>query len=384
MTPGARIAAAIEVLDQILAGDPAEAALLRWSRASRFAGSGDRAALRDLVFGALRQRNTLAALGGALTGRGLMIGMARAEGRDPQALFTGTGHAPAPLTEAEAAHSPPPLAPLADLPDWLHPAWRASLGDRAEAVAAAMGQRAPVWLRANLARGGRDAAVAALAEDGISALPGEGASSLRVTQGERRVAASRAYRDGLVELQDLSPQLACEDLPLAPKTRVLDYCAGGGGKVLALAARQPDALFFAHDAAPQRLKDLPARAVRAGARVSILPRVTGVFDLVVADVPCSGSGTWRRSPDARWRFAPQDLAGLRATQAQILRDVAGMVAPGGHLAYMTCSLLAEENDSQINGFLPEHRQFSLLRRQVWTPIEAGDGFFLAVLRREGG
>lgn len=384
MTPGARIAAAIEVLDQILAGDPAEAALLRWSRASRFAGSGDRAAVRDLVFGALRQRNSLAALGGALTGRGLMIGLARAEGRDPQALFTGAGHAPPPLTEAEAAHSAPPQGPLVDLPDWLHPAWRAALGDRADAVALAMGQRAPVWLRANLARGGRDAAAAALAEDGISALPGDGASSLRVTEGERRIASSRAYQSGLVELQDLSPQLACEGLPLAPKARVLDYCAGGGGKVLALAARQPDALFFAHDAAPQRLKDLPARAERAGARVSILPRVTGVFDLVVADVPCSGSGTWRRSPDARWRFAPQDLARLRATQAQILRDVAGMVAPGGHLAYMTCSLLDEENESQINDFAPHHPQFRLLRQQLWTPIEAGDGFFLAVLRREGG
>ncbi|WP_304617056.1 RsmB/NOP family class I SAM-dependent RNA methyltransferase [Paracoccus sp. (in: a-proteobacteria)] len=383
MTPGARIAAAIEVLDRILDGDPAEAALLRWSRASRFAGSGDRAAVRDLVFGALRQRNTLAALGGGLTGRGLMIGLARAEGRDPQALFTGTGHAPAPLTEAEAAHAATPPGPLADLPEWLHPAWRASLGDRAEAVAATMGQRAPVWLRANLARGPREAAAAALATDGVLTEPGAGASALRVTEGERRVAASSAYRDGLVELQDLSPQLACEALPLAPGMRVLDYCAGGGGKVLALAARQPGATFFAHDAAPQRLKDLPARAARAGARVSVLPRVTGRFDLVVADVPCSGSGTWRRSPDARWRTTPQDLDRLLVTQAQILRDVARMVAQGGHLAYMTCSLLDDENDSQISRFLSENPEFDVATQRLWTPLEAGDGFFLSLLLRQG-
>lgn len=384
MTPGARIAAAIEVLDRILAGDPAEAALLRWSRASRFAGSGDRAAVRDLVFGALRQRNTLAALGGALTGRGLMIGLARAEGRDPRALFTGAGHAPAPLTEAEASHTAAPLGALADLPEWLHPAWQASLDERAEAVAARMAQRAPVWLRANLARGPREAAAAALARDGVLTEPGEGTASLRVTRGERRLAASSAYREGLVELQDLSPQLACEALPLGPGMRVLDYCAGGGGKVLALAARQPGAIFFAHDAAPQRLKDLNARAARAGARVSILPRVTGRFDLVVADVPCSGSGTWRRSPDARWRMTPRDLDRLRATQAQILRDAAGRVVPGGHLAYMTCSLLDDENNSQVSGLISERPEFHVVTQRLWTPLEAGDGFFLSLLRHEGG
>lgn len=386
MTPGARISAAIEVLDRILAGEAAEPSLLRWSRGSRFAGSGDRAAVRDLVFGALRRRETLAALGGARTGRGLMIGWLRHQGQDPGALFTGQGHAPAPLTGAEAATPAPDLPPLADLPDWLHPEWRASLGDLAQPVAEAMGQRAPVWLRTNPARASRETAAAALARDGIETQPVEvSPTALCVVSGERRLSQSAAYRDGLVELQDLSPQLACEALPLTPGARVLDYCAGGGGKVLALAARQPSAHYFAHDAAAQRMADLPARAARAGARITVLPRPAGQFDLVVADVPCSGSGTWRRTPDARWRLSAPDLDRLVAIQSDILEQVAGLVAPGGALAYMTCSVLDRENRNQINAFCQKHPAFSTDVSQRWTPLDhGGDGFYLALLRHRGG
>lgn len=384
MTPGARISAAIQILDRILAGEAAEPGLLRWSRGSRFAGSGDRAAVRDLVFGALRRRETLAALGGARTGRGLMIGWLRHQGQDPAALFTGQGHAPAPLTGAETdlpAADPPPLA---DLPDWLRPAWRASLGDLAQPVAEAMGDRAPVWLRTNLARTSREDAAAALARDGIEAQPAPASpTALQVVSGERRLSQSAAYRDGLVELQDLSPQLACEALPLARGARVLDYCAGGGGKVLALAARQPDALYFAHDAAPARMADLPARATRAGAKITVLPKPAGRFDLVVADVPCSGSGTWRRTADARWRLSAGDLDRLVRLQADILGRVAGLVAPGGVLAYMTCSVLESENDFQINAFCNKHTAFSQVFSHRWTPLDhGGDGFFLALLRQE--
>lgn len=381
MTPGARIAAAITVLDAILSGQAAEQALLRWSRASRYAGSGDRAALRDLVFGALRRRDSLAAMGGAMTGRGLMIGHLRAAGIDPATVFTGKGHAPAPLTGAEAAVLPPEPLPD-DLPDWLRPVWGASLGADAGAVAAAMTDRAPVWLRVNPRRATPEAAARALADEGIVTEPAPDLpGALRVTANERAVARSQAYRDGLIELQDLSPQRACAALALDDGMRLLDYCAGGGGKALALASRQPGMHVEAHDADPRRMTDIPARAARAGLRITVTQAPRRDFDLVVADVPCSGSGTWRRTPDAKWRLTPQALGDLQALQARILNQAAGLVGPGGRLAYMTCSLLDGENGDQVKAFLARNDGFRRLDQRRWTPLDGGDGFFLAVLAR---
>lgn len=379
MTPGARIAAAIGVLDRILAGQPAEQALLRWSRASRFAGSGDRAAVRDLVFDALRCRNSHAALGGALTGRGLMIGGLRAAGQDPAALFTGQGHAPAPLAEGEGAGS---AEGVSDIPDWIAPLWDGALGADAGPVAAAMRQRAPVWLRVNTLKATPAEAIRALAGDGVSATPDPRlATALRVTGNERRLSQGRAYADGLVELQDLSPQLACAALPVKPGMRILDYCAGGGGKTLAVAARARDLTLVAHDADPARMRDLPQRAGRAGVEVRLETRPAGPFDLVIVDAPCSGSGTWRRTPDSKWRLTPAGLRDLAALQAGILRQAARHVPPGGHLAYMTCSVLTPENDAQVAAFLHDHPDFAQESRHLWTPLDAGDGFFLSLLSR---
>ncbi|MFV0301007.1 MAG: RsmB/NOP family class I SAM-dependent RNA methyltransferase [Paracoccus sp. (in: a-proteobacteria)] len=383
MIPQARVAAAIGILDQILNGAPAEQALLRWSRASRFAGSGDRAAVRDLVFDALRQRDSLAAHGGGRTGRGLMLGRARAIGADPETIFTGEGHAPAPLSSEERdAGGTPTADQRLNLPGWLVPLWARALGDEAGPIAEAMAERAPVWLRVNSRKADVATALAALADDGVEAttdprLP----TALRVLAGERRINASHAYLDGLVELQDLSPQLACAALPVADGQRVLDFCAGGGGKALAIGARARLDL-AAHDADPGRMADLPARAARAGLRIRIEPRPEGAYDLVIADVPCSGSGTWRRTPDAKWRLAPADLARLQTVQAGILDRVAGLLRPGGHLAYMTCSLLDEENRDQIAAFLARHPQFAPLWQRRWSPLDASDGFFLALLQRQ--
>lgn len=381
MTPSARIAAAIDVLDKILSGQPAEQALLRWSRGSRFAGSGDRAAVRDLVFDGLRRRNSLVAMGGSLSGRGIMIGHLRAAGQDPEAVFTGTAYAPSPLTDGE--RRVPAGRPVPDLPDWIMPAWSDSLGPDAEAVAEAMSLRAPVWLRVNTVKSEPGRAIRALAADGVTAEPDDRLSTaLRVTGGERKLARSSAYLDGLVELQDLSPQLACAALPLAAGDRVLDYCAGGGGKVLALAARQPDLKAFAHDADPARMGDLPVRAARAGARITVVDAPAGMFDLVVADVPCSGSGTWRRTPDAKWRLQESTFTKTLNLQSQIMGDASGFVLPGGVMAYMTCSLLDAENRAQVAGFLSRRPNFVLIRDHTWTPLTASDGFYMALLRRE--
>lgn len=386
MTPGARVAAAAAILDQVLDGSPAEAALIAWARSSRYAGSGDRAAVRDIVFEALRRRDSLSALGGSLSGRGLTIGLIRADGTDPDAIFSGQGHAPAPLSaqERNAGVKPEAAADLPDMPGWIWDEWQDTLGNRALPLAHAMRSRAPVWLRVNPRRATPDRAQASLLRDGIeTAAAGGLPTALRVLAGERRIAASEAYRDGVVELQDLSPQLACGALPLHPGDRVLDYCAGGGGKSLALAARA-DVQVIAHDAVPARMADLPDRAERAGTRIELVPpgKLRGTYDLVVADVPCSGSGTWRRTPDAKWRLTPEVLERLRQTQRDILSKVAPMVAPGGHLAYMTCSLFDAENGAQIDAFLSRNTRFSESKRQRWTPEDASDGFFLSLLRAQ--
>ncbi len=386
MTPGARVQAAIEVLDTILSGTAAEKALTGWARRSRFAGSKDRAAVRDHVFDVLRRMRSCAAMGGGMTGRGLMLGLLRQDGIAPETLFTGDTYAPPPLDEADrAGHVPAGDGAMWDLPDWILPLWRESLGSDDAAVAEALRHRAPVFLRANRLKGARDTARARLAQEGIETRPHALApTALEVTANARRVAASAAYRDGLVELQDAASQAVIDALEPGATTSILDYCAGGGGKTLALAAATGGRI-AAHDAAPRRMKDLPDRAARAGARVEILETVPdgARYDLVLCDAPCSGSGAWRRSPEGKWRLDQTGLTELLAVQAEILDRAAGLVALGGRLAYATCSVLRPENDGQADAFLARHPAFAEEARHRWTPLDGADGFFLAVFRRSG-
>jgi 16S rRNA (cytosine967-C5)-methyltransferase len=385
MTPEARIGAAAEVLDLILAGEPAEKALTSWGRRSRFAGSKDRAAVRDHVFDALRCKRSFAVLGGGLSGRGLMIGLLRSEGRDPADVFTGQGHAPAPMTDQETAGGgTPDGADALDLPDWIVPELQVSLGDPAP-VAQILRARAPVMLRVNLRKGTVPDAIRVLAKDGIVATPvGVSPTALLLSEGARRLSSSAAYLDGLVELQDGASQAVVDRLPLRDGMRVLDYCAGGGGKTLAMAGRAC-ADFYAHDANPRRLKDLPVRAERAGITVKLLDSAAlsgaGAFDLVLCDAPCSGSGAWRRSPEGKWAFDAAALQGLTQVQDEILDHAKALVAENGVLAYATCSVLQAENQSRISGFLARHPSWELQWSQQWLPGPEGDGFFAACLTK---
>ncbi len=380
MTPAARAMAAIGVLDRVLGGEPAEKALTNWGRASRYAGSGDRAAVRDLVYDALRCKRSFAARGGGMTGRGLILGGLRAAGAE--ALFDGGPHAPAPLTGADTGRDPVGAEAL-DVPDWLLPDLEASLGTDCAAVLGAMRARAPVFLRVNVGKVSRDAAVTALAAEGIVAEPHPLApTALEVTGNARKVQASEAYLSGLVELQDASSQAVVTALPLANGMRVLDHCAGGGGKTLAMAARAKLTL-YAHDASPRRMTDLPDRAKRAGVRVAITaaPEATAPYDLVLVDAPCSGSGSWRRDPEGKWALTQARLAELVALQATILRRAAAMVAPGGVLAYATCSLLDAENVAQVTSFTAANPDWVVSDSRRFLPLTGGDGFFLALLTR---
>lgn len=387
MIPAARIQAAIELLDEIAAGKPVEQALTGWARRSRFAGSGDRAAVRDHVFEALRRKRSFAALGGAETGRGLMLGALRQAGTDPESVFTGARHCPDPLSDVErvGGRAPASAAERFDMPDWLWPAFSASLGAQAEASAIASQHRAPVWLRANLARTTRDGAVRILSEDNIkSDLHPSVDTAIRVTEGERKVAASRAYREGLVELQDASSQAVISALPLQSGIRVLDYCAGGGGKSLALAAAK-GVQVCASDIDPRRMRDLPERAARAGVSITLLDpdalAQAGPFDRVLVDAPCSGSGAWRRSPAGKWALTQERLDALTGIQAEILDRASGLVSAGGVLAYATCSVLSAENTRQVQEFVARHSEWRCVFDRVWPVSDLGDGFFTTHLTR---
>jgi 16S rRNA (cytosine967-C5)-methyltransferase len=383
MTPAARAAAAIGVLDRWLAGQPAEQALTNWGRASRYAGSGDRNAVRDIVFDAIRCRRSYAHRGGAETGRGLVLGGLRDRGEDPAVIFTGQGHAPAPLGPTEDT-DPGPADGLAalDCPDWLASVLQAALGADFAPVLQALRHRAPVFLRVNTARLDRAEAIARLAAEGIVAIPHALAeTALLVTDGARKIHGSQCFAQGLVELQDAASQAVVQALPVTPGLPVLDYCAGGGGKALALAAR--GALVTAHDADAARMRDLPARAARAGASVALVPagRAPRPHPLVLADAPCSGSGSWRRAPEGKWALTPARLAELVALQARILDLAAALVLPGGTLAYATCSMIGAENGEQISAFVRRSPGWALVREHRFTPLDGGDGFYLAQLGR---
>jgi 16S rRNA (cytosine967-C5)-methyltransferase len=380
VTPGARAAAAIQVLNRVLAGEPAEKALTNWGRANRYAGSGDRAGVRDLVYQALRRKRSAAARGGGMTGRGLVLGLLRETGQ--VALFSGEGHAPAPPGPSDTGRDPEGAEAL-DLPDWLMPELATSLGPDLPAVAQALRQRAPVFLRVNLAKTDARGALAALAAEGITAVPHPlAATALEVTENARKLQVSRGYLDGLVELQDVASQAVVEALPLADAMRVLDQCAGGGGKTLAMAARARLQL-FAHDAAPRRMADLPLRAARAGVLVTLTdrPEAQAPYDLVLVDAPCSGSGSWRRDPEGKWALTADRLRAMQADQAAILARAGAMVRPAGHLAYATCSLLACENASQIAAFRTSSPGWDSREERSFTPLSGGDGFYLHLLQR---
>lgn len=402
MTPAARLSAAIEILDHWLeSGAPIDRILVDWGRARRFAGSRDRAAIADHVYEILRRRRSLLwPLGLEESGRSLVLGLVRAQGEDPEALFAGEGHAPAALTAAErkALAAPRPLeaAPdpvRLDWPDWLWDEAQASLGARTAANLQALQGRAALDLRANLLLASREGAQAALRDEGIETRPLPlCATALRAPEGAK-IQTTRAYQEGLVEIQDAGSQaVAAASAPRAGEV-VLDYCAGGGGKSLALAALMGgEGRIYAHDISARRMADLPIRAERAGARILLRPDLRGLegaCDHVFVDAPCSGSGAWSRNPDAKWRLTPQSLAALNRLQLEILEDSVRFLRPGGRISYVTCSLFAAENLRILEAFLARNRGLSALGAgpqddpQGWrlTPFDQDtDGFYLARIR----
>ena len=386
MTPAARIAAAIEILDRYLSGAPAEKVLTSWARAHRFAGSGDRAAIRDHVYQAIRCRASYGWLGGGETGRALMIGQARACGWTLGELFSGIAHAPPPLAPGEGGASDLAGAPdpvRHDCQPWV---WQrlADHGEDRAPILAAMQSRAAIHLRANLLKTTPARAITALEEEGFAAAPHPlSPTAIEVAAPARGLRQARAFASGLVEFQDAASQAVVDFVRPGPGETVLDYCAGGGGKTLALAALT-GVQVCAHDARPARMAGLDARAARAGAAVRVIAQasaITSQFDLVFCDAPCSGSGSWRRDPEGKWALSPERLTALGALQMRILEDAGRHVGPGGRLAYATCSVLGEENAERVAAFLDNNPDWQQGCSKQFTPLDGADGFFVAVMSR---
>jgi len=344
--------------------------------------------VRDHVFNALRNLRSFAYLGGTTwpdtTGRAVMIGAMRSEEAEIDTLFNGVGHAPAALSETEAVLRPSlPEAEAWNMPDWLVDVLRDSLGADAWATAQALCARAPISIRVNLRKTSRGDVQAGLAAAGIDTRVNPlSDAALTALTNTRQLAQNPAYFDGMFDFQDASSQAVVRHLEVTPDAKVLDFCAGGGGKSLALAMTSTHPV-HAYDIDPRRMRDIPERAERAQAQVRVIETESDLrddYDLVLVDAPCSGSGSWRRAPDAKWRFSPERLAELRQIQLEVLNKAARFVAPGGVLAYATCSVLACENDGCIAAFLDANPQWSELSRHQWPVSDDGDGFYLTQLK----
>lgn len=424
MRDGGRLAAAIEVLDDIETRHrPARLALKTWGERSRFAGSKDRAFVSGLVLDVLRKRRSLAWRMGADSNRAAAIGALKFEwGWTSQAIAEACAeeeHGPGGLSAAEVAalETPADLAgapdPVrGDYPDWLDEDLGRAFGDRRVAEAQALAQRAPVDLRVNLLKTDPIRALKALAPLGPETVDLlDGAIRIPAPDPSRRAGAVEtipAFSKGWFEVQDLGSQIAASCAGEVKERQVLDLCAGGGGKTLALASAMGNTgQIYAYDSDARRLTDTIRRGERAGVRnlqirspvnADPLAGLAGKMDVVFIDAPCSGSGSWRRHPDTKWRLSPEALERRMADQDQVLDHGATFVRPGGRIIYVTCSILPREDEDRVEAFLQRQDGAFILRPATerpelspWltpqgylrlTPAGAQtDGFFVAVLER---
>ena len=385
MTPAAHIAAAIEILDLILAGENAENSLTKWGRSNRFAGSGDRHAIRDIVFDAIRQKNSLTKRSRKISGRSWIIALLKKREVNLDEYFGASRYSPPKIKKWELDLLPiKNESDLHDIPDWLWPKWKATLGIKANEVANTLKERANIFLRVNISKVTRKVAIQALERDGItSKLHPTVSTALIVNKGTRNIKNSEAYNLGLVELQDASSQASVLSLSKDQNGPILDFCAGGGGKTLALNAYLNKPI-FAYDVNFERMKDLNKRASRSGADIRIIKSndlKNSHYGLVFCDAPCSGSGTWRRDPEGKWSLTLQGYKRLLSQQENLLMTAAQLVKANGKLVYATCSLLEDENKAQIQKFLVNSKGWVFEQEKLFIPNELGDGFYFSIIKK---
>ena len=431
MTPAARLAAAAELLEMIgVAPTPAEQHIGTYFRNRRYAGSKDRRWVTEFVYRALRRQGEL---DWTAVETGLepaprshcflsLVLFEKTTVEDLPTRWTGGPHGLEELSLEEQTAlekaaaldlSQMPPAAAGNFPNWLTEKITAQYGEKADEVMRAYGHRAPVTLRVNGLKATREDILATLQGEGIDATPTELSPDGIILKDRLNLSRHPLLEGGRIELQDEAAQVAARLAMARPGMSVVDFCAGGGGKSLALAAGMAhQGKIYAFDTNARRMRDIQSRATRAGVTLiepvaisgddgdaDILAPLVGSVDRVFVDAPCSGSGTWRRQPDMKWKLTGERLDELTALQADILTRAAPLVAPGGWLIYATCSILAEENEAQIDAFLLSHPEFTLLPvSEVWaaagldadwsedyfavTPADRGcDGFFAAVLEK---
>ncbi|MEM7619237.1 MAG: RsmB/NOP family class I SAM-dependent RNA methyltransferase [Pseudomonadota bacterium] len=428
MRLGGRIQAAIEVLETIENHhQPASIALADWGRSHRFAGSADRAAIGNLVYDVLRNRSSIAWRMGNETARALALGTVKyiwdESLEDLKQLFAEDKFAPDQLSEVEEQAlqqddlSDAPGWIKANIPEWLEEAFQANFDEAYIEEGLALSTRPPTDLRINTLKANAAKVTKVLARFKPQQAPLT-QNGVRLPASEKQarganVLPEAAYQKGWFEVQDAGSQIVSELVFPQKGEQILDFCAGGGGKTLALSALMENTgQIHAYDANRERLAPIYDRLKRSGARnvqvyapqESTLETLTGKMDRVVVDAPCSGSGVWRRRPDAKWRLSEKALSERQQEQADILRAAAQFVKPGGYLCYITCSLLVEENENQVYAFLEQTDTFELLSAsevwqdlygdaalQPWSSDECSitltpattqtDGFFFAVMGR---
>jgi len=421
MTPEARIEAAIAILTEAEATpQPIDRFLKYWFAGRRFAGSKDRAAISERVYGVTRRRAEFAWRMGEDTPRAAVIGSLLAEGQtvdEIEEIFAKGAYGPAPLSEPERAalHALPegeaPDHVKGGYPEWLEPELKRAFGERTVVEMQAMMGRAPVDIRVNTLKATREQVLPKLRAEGFDAsVTPYAPTGLRIPSGEglNKLRTSKLFLEGLIEIQDESSQIASWLCGVKPGQRTLDLAAGAGGKSLALAAlMQNRGELVACDTDEKRLAQLSPRARRAGASI-IRPRLLGpekphgTFDVVLVDAPCSGSGTWRRNPEMKWRLTPEKLKAFASLQSHLLERATEYVRPGGRLIFATCSLLPIETTDRVSAFLGRMKNFEvedaadawvrstastpppgLGQSFVATPATTGtDGFFACVFKRK--
>ncbi len=392
---------------------PVDRHLRDWGRTHRFAGSKDRAAIAERIYAIQRRRAWLAWRMGSDAPRALVIASLLDEG-DIEVLFSGGGYGPSALTDAERAaiaassQDDPPLHVLGEYRKFLEEELRRAFGPMLLDEMIALQSRAPADLRVNTLKTSRDDLLAALRDEGCDAHTTRYSPfAIRISSGDTKLGRGGLFLSGAFEFQDEAAQIAALLCDAKPGMRVLDLAAGAGGKSLALAAiMRNDGEIVACDVRNEALTELERRAMRAGVTIIQtvdlpLPLKGGegneLFDTVLLDAPCSGTGTWRRQPELRWRLTPERLVELRATQDALLDQAAAHVKPGGRLVYATCSILPSENEDRVAVFLETHRDFTVVPvADVWPglPMTRGhffhaspfstqtDGFFTAVLQKQ--
>ncbi len=392
-----RLAAAVEVIADVSDRHrPVNGALSDWGKAHRFAGSSDRAAIGNIVYDIMRQRAVLASMMGSDTPRALVLACAVQLMNitvEDLAELCVSKHGPGELTQAETEALSTGMAAdaalhvHANIPEWLMPSFEKAYGDDAVRQGKALGVRAPVDVRANLLKTTREKLLNQLSKfDAAEAPFAPDAIRIEVPEGLKRtpnLEAEPSFQRGAFEIQDAASQVAARMCAVAAGHQVADICAGAGGKTLALASAMGNkGQIHAWDADKNRLKPIVARLNRAGVHnVQVIPadepdklyELTGRMDRVLVDAPCSGSGSWRRKPDAKWRLTRESLINRGDDQRAVLARAAPLVKPGGRLIYVTCSLLPEENTDQIEAFLASNPEFSVVPyADVWSECLAGD------------